>query len=128
VLGEGIERNLYELLETLVQAKYNRERTTLLDQANLKLEILCFQVWLAKDLQFLRSSSYEFASQNIEEIGRLVGGCPSESASAMFRPSSHVRLALFSSAKLSNDLAALAAPQARTPLLGPVLRTSSKNR
>jgi hypothetical protein len=43
VLGERIERSLYDLLETLVQAKYTRERTMLLEQANLKLDVLRFQ-------------------------------------------------------------------------------------
>ena len=42
---------LYDLLETLIQAKYSRERKSLLNDANLKLEILRFQVRLAKDLQ-----------------------------------------------------------------------------
>src|SRR5271156_3130530 len=74
VLGERIERNLYDLLETLIRAKYNRERTVLLEQANLKLEILRFQVRLAKDLKCLRSNSYEFGSRQIDEIGKLVGG------------------------------------------------------
>jgi hypothetical protein len=74
VLGERIEHNLYGLLESLIQAKYTRERTTLLEQANLNLEILRFLVWLAKDLQCLRSNRYEIASQRIDEIGRLVGG------------------------------------------------------
>ena len=35
VLGERIERNLYNLLETLIQAKYTRNRQRLLEQANL---------------------------------------------------------------------------------------------
>jgi hypothetical protein len=74
VLGERLERTLYDLLETLIQAKYTRDRKTLLEQANLKLEILRFQVRLAKDLQCLQMSSYEFASKHVEEIGRLVGG------------------------------------------------------
>ena len=74
VLGERIERNLYELLETLIQAKYQRERATLLDAANLKLEILRFRMRLAKDLQCLKINSYEFVSRAIEEIGRLIGG------------------------------------------------------
>ena len=74
VLGERLERNLYDLLETLIQAKYQRERAPLLDAANLKLEVLRFQMRLAKDLQCLKVSSYEFASQAIEEIGRLIGG------------------------------------------------------
>ena len=74
VLGERIERNLYDLLETLVKAKYIRERVPLLRQANLTLEVLRFQVRLAKDLQCLKTVSYVFATKAIDEIGRLVGG------------------------------------------------------
>jgi len=74
VLGERIERTLYDLLETLIQAKYSRDRKPFLDDANLKLEVLRFQVRLAKDLQCLRANSYEFASKQINEIGKLVGG------------------------------------------------------
>ena len=46
VLGERLERTLYDLLETLIRAKYSRDRKSLLDEANLKLEILRFQVRL----------------------------------------------------------------------------------
>ena len=38
VLGERIDRSLYELLETLIQAKYQRERQALLENANLIVE------------------------------------------------------------------------------------------
>ena len=72
VLGEHLERNLYDLLETLIRAKYQRERAALLEVAKRKLEILRFQIRLAKDLQCLKLDSYEFASQAIEEIGRLI--------------------------------------------------------
>jgi hypothetical protein len=74
VLGERIERRLYELLETLVQAKYTRERQALLRQANLSLEVLRFQMRLAHDLQCLRTNSYGFATKAIHEIGSMVGG------------------------------------------------------
>ena len=74
VLGERLERTLYDLLETLIQAKYTRDRKPLLNNANLKLEILRFQVRLAKDLQCLRANSYAFAAPQIDEIGKLVGG------------------------------------------------------
>src|SRR6185503_17417666 len=50
VLGERIERRLYDLLETLIQAKYRRDRQGLLHQANLTLEVLRFQMRLAHDL------------------------------------------------------------------------------
>src|ERR1035441_9902017 len=74
VLGERIERNLYDLLETLIQAKYTKQRQPLLEKANLMLEILRFQMRLAKDLQCLKVESYGFAAKAIDEIGKLVGG------------------------------------------------------
>jgi len=40
VLGERIERNLYGLLETLIAAKYTKDRRRLLEDANLALELL----------------------------------------------------------------------------------------
>ena len=74
VLGERIERNLYDLLEILIRAKYTKHRQELLEQANLVLEILRFQIRLAKDLQCLKVESYGFAAKAIDEIGKLVGG------------------------------------------------------
>jgi hypothetical protein len=74
VLGERIERNLYDLLETLIQAKYTKQRQPLLEQPNLMLEILRFQMRLAKDLQCLKVESYSCAAKAIDEIGELVGG------------------------------------------------------
>ena len=44
VLGERIERNLYGLLETLIAAKYTKQRQRLLEDANLTLEFLRFQM------------------------------------------------------------------------------------
>jgi hypothetical protein len=74
VFGERIERNLYNLLETLIRAKYTKNRQQLLEEANLTLEILRFQMRLAKDLQCLKLNSYGFATKAIDEIGRLIGG------------------------------------------------------
>ena len=74
VLGERIDRNLYDLLEILIKAKYSRRPLDLLQDANLKLEILRFQMRLAKDLECLRANSYGFVAKAIDEVGRLVGG------------------------------------------------------
>ena len=43
VLGERIDRNLYNLLETLIAAKYTKNRQRLLEDANLALEVLRFR-------------------------------------------------------------------------------------
>ena len=50
VLRERIKRNLYDLLETLIRAKYSKPRQELLEKANRMLEILPFQMQSAKDL------------------------------------------------------------------------------
>jgi hypothetical protein len=62
-LGERIERNLYNLLETLIRAKYTKNRWRSLEYANLTLKILRFQMRLAKDLQGLQVNSYGFAPE-----------------------------------------------------------------
>ena len=67
VPGERIERHLYDLLATLLRAKYTRSRQPLLEQANLVLGILRFQMRLAKDLQCLKVESYGFAARAIDE-------------------------------------------------------------
>ena len=58
----------------MIQAKYTKQRQPLLEKANLILEILRFQMRLAKDLQCLKVESYGFAAKAIDEIGKLVGG------------------------------------------------------
>jgi hypothetical protein len=80
VLGERIERSLYDLLETLIRAKYTRQRQELLEKANLLLEILRFQMRLAKDLQCLKVESYGFAANDAARLcagaGILRGNLP----------------------------------------------------
>ena len=74
VLGERIENNLYELLEELIEAKYSKDKISVLRQANLRLEKIRYQIRIAKDLKFMALSSYEYAAKNINEIGNLIGG------------------------------------------------------
>ena len=70
VLGERIERNLHGLLETLIAAKYTKNRQRLLEEANLSLEVLRFQMRLAKDLQCPKVESYGFAAKPISSKAR----------------------------------------------------------
>ena len=73
VLGERIERNLDTCWKSS-SGPSTRQRQELLEQANLVLEILRFQMRLAKDLQCIKVESYGFAAKAIDEIGKLVGG------------------------------------------------------
>jgi hypothetical protein len=73
VLGVRIEQHLYDVLELLTDAKFNRQRQEALDAANRKLEILRFLLRLAKDLKCLEVGSYGFGTKSMDEIGRMVG-------------------------------------------------------
>ena len=74
VLGIRIEQHAYDILESLIEAKFSRERREQLEATNRKLETLRFLLRLAKDVQCLKLSSYGFATKSVDEIGRLVGG------------------------------------------------------
>lgn len=73
-LGQRLEHRLYDVLESLLRAKYTRERQPILKTVNLELEMLGFQFRLAKDLRCLPESSYAFAARAVNEIGQMVGG------------------------------------------------------
>lgn len=74
VLGDRIEQHLYDVLETLVDAKYTPDRRELLNEVNRRLEKLRFLFRLAKDLKCLELTSYGFGAKCVDEIGRMVGG------------------------------------------------------
>ncbi len=65
---------MYELLESLFQVRYVRERQGLLRQANLSVEVLRYLMWLAHELQGLRTRFSENAVRSLHEIGAMVGG------------------------------------------------------
>ncbi|MGV2334847.1 MAG UNVERIFIED_CONTAM: diversity-generating retroelement protein Avd [Planctomycetaceae bacterium] len=79
-LGQRIEKQLYKVLECLTVARYERPNRRYLEKANLRLELLRIQTRLAKDLQCLKGTSYEFAVKGLDEIGRMVGGWLRKSA------------------------------------------------
>jgi hypothetical protein len=73
-LGQRMERLLCEILEKLIRAKFTRERRDILASVNVDLEVLRFQVRLAKDLHCLSLKSYGQVSHKLLDVGRQVGG------------------------------------------------------
>jgi hypothetical protein len=73
-LGQRLENKILDILELLLQANYSKVKDDLLKKANLDLEVLRHLVRLCYDLQFINLKRYEFCSQQINEIGKLVGG------------------------------------------------------
>jgi hypothetical protein len=73
-LGERLEHRLYDVLDGLIRAKYNRDREAALRSVNVDLELLRFQFRLATDLHCLSLDSMGFAARSVNEIGQMVGG------------------------------------------------------
>lgn len=73
-LGTRVESHLLETLELLLQAKFSRSKTEILDNANIELEKLRFWFRLAKDTKALSIKSHEFAIRTLIEISKQVTG------------------------------------------------------
>ena len=69
-----MENRLQTILSLLLQAKYSKDKASALAGANLELEVLRFQVRLAKDLKALPVKSHGFAAVTMQSIGAQVGG------------------------------------------------------
>ena len=73
LLGDRIQGTALDILESLVEATYTRERESHLARANLGIEKLRFLVRLAMDLGYLDPRRYEHAARALDETGRKVG-------------------------------------------------------
>ena len=74
LLGERILRNVYDVLDLLIEAKFSKDKLPALSRANLRLEQVRFRVRLAHDEQLISTHQYEVAARLVDEVGRLVGG------------------------------------------------------
>lgn len=61
-LGSAMENRLQTILSLLLRAKYTKDKAARLADANIELEVLRFQVRLAKDLKALPAKSHGHAA------------------------------------------------------------------
>lgn len=73
-LGLAVENRLQTILSLLLRAKYSQGKTEPLNQANLELEVLRFQIRLAKDLKVLPVKSHGHAAEVMQSVGAQIGG------------------------------------------------------
>jgi len=74
LLGDRIEALLLDYLEDMIQAYYSKEKISILEKSNLKLERLRYLVRLSHDLKCVSHERYGFVSEKINELGRIAGG------------------------------------------------------
>ncbi len=74
LLGDRMQKTGFDVLESLIEATYTRERRSHLARANLGLEKLRFFFRHAVEMRYTDKRRYEHAARALDEIGRLVGG------------------------------------------------------
>ena len=74
ILGERIFSLLLDILEKIIEAKYGKSKANILRKVNLSLEKLRFLIRLSKDTECITIKEYEYASKEIDEIGKMTGG------------------------------------------------------
>ena len=70
-VGERLSANGLDLLTTLVEAAYSRQKDGLLEQANRKINSTRYLLRLAKDLNMMSGDSWAFSAEKLDEIGRI---------------------------------------------------------
>ncbi|NLW85680.1 MAG: diversity-generating retroelement protein Avd [Planctomycetes bacterium] len=73
-LGLAIENRLQKILDLLLRAKFSPNKAGFLNDANMELEVLRFQVRLAKDLKAMPIKSHGHAATVMHGIGAQIGG------------------------------------------------------
>ena len=73
-IGERLTTNGLDLLTSLVEAAYTRDKAGLLDQASRKVNSTRMLLRMAKDLKLMSIAAYGFSAEKLDEIGRMVGG------------------------------------------------------
>ena len=72
-LGDRIVTGLYDLLEGLIAARYQRDKLAQLQGLNSKLDVLRYQTRLLLDFELLSLKPYQYVSTLINGIGVELG-------------------------------------------------------
>ncbi len=74
VLGDRMVAGLYNFLENLLKARYERHKLSRLEDLNSDLDVLRYQTRLLKDFDLVSVQRYEYVSGQINSIGGDLGG------------------------------------------------------
>ena len=74
VLGDRMLTTTYDILDAMITARYSRNKKGVLEQANLLLARLRFQIRLCVEEKLLSLRQYEYLAGMVEEVGRMAGG------------------------------------------------------
>jgi hypothetical protein len=74
LLGDRIQTQALEVLESLIDATFSKSKRRALQQANLNLEKIRYLIRLSYDMKYINDRKYEHAAHQINDIGKQIGG------------------------------------------------------
>ena len=74
LLGDRIISKLYDFLEQLIKARYERQKLARLENLSSQLDILRYQTRLLLDFQQIDAQRYGYICQRLDAIGNELGG------------------------------------------------------
>ena len=74
VIGNRMLALGLETLEDIVVALYSREKVSLLERVNIRIELLRVMSRMVKDLRFISVGQFEYAVRELNLTGAMVGG------------------------------------------------------
>lgn len=63
-----------DVLEDLIQARYTRNRLSILRDSNIRIEKLRVVLRICHELRYLSYKSYQHAMFSLNEVGKMLGG------------------------------------------------------
>jgi hypothetical protein len=73
-IGERLTALTLDLLTSLVEAAYARDKRPPLDAAATQINKIRYLLRLARDLRLMSADSWAFSAERLDEIGRMAGG------------------------------------------------------
>ena len=73
-VGDRIAGYLYDIMESLIIARYTKDKISILETLNAKLEILRYQSRLLLDFNLIEENRYIYINAQLQEIGNEIGG------------------------------------------------------
>jgi hypothetical protein len=77
VLGQRIENTILKIIESIIGIRVainSEEKLWQLKKISVEIDKMRILIRLSKDLGFIKTSQYVFASEKINEMGRMLGG------------------------------------------------------
>ena len=73
-LSDRIIRLMFDIIELIIESIYTKKRGKILQKINMKIEKLRIYIRLSYDRKYISIKQYKYVSEEIEEIGKMIGG------------------------------------------------------